>query len=296
MNNLKLKILAGFLILFTASAATLTLGGLFQDNSSGDAALVKLSGTITPTSSGFGASGTTPEQVRDVNQQVRQGNYDAVVYDINSGGGSVVASKEIKRSIDSIDVPTVCRFRDVSASGAYMIAMGCDEIVADSATITGSVGVTSSYLEYSDALDNLGIDYVNISAGKYKELGSPYTNATEENTEILRDMAVNIQDEFIQMVNENRDLTEQQIEEIETAKIFLGEQARNLSMVDSLGGRAEAVETAETLSGKDLQLREVETRQSPGLLSLFLSNTGLGNILTDLGLGANVNVPLTAEY
>jgi protease-4 len=177
-----------------------------------------------------------------------------------------------------------------------MIAMGCDEIVADSATITGSVGVTSSYLEYSDALDNLGIDYVNISAGKYKELGSPYTNATEENTEILRDMAVNIQDEFIQMVNENRDLTEQQIEEIETAKIFLGEQARNLSMVDSLGGRAEAVETAETLSGKDLQLREVETRQSPGLLSLFLSNTGLGNILTDLGLGANVNVPLTAEY
>jgi hypothetical protein len=67
-------------------------------------------------------------------------------------------------------------------------------------------------------------------------------------------------------------------------------------MVDSLGGRAEAVETAETLSGKDLQLREVETRQSPGLLSLFLSNTGLGNILTGLGLGANVNVPLTAEY
>lgn len=295
MRHLKLKVLAGLFVLFTASAATISLGGLFQD-SSGEAALVKLSGTITPTSSGFGTSGITPEQVRDLNQRVREGSYDAVIYEINSGGGSVVASKEVKRSIESMDVPTVCRFRDISASGAYMIAMGCDEIVADSATITGSVGVTSSYMEYSEALDNLGVDYVNISAGKYKEAGSSYVNATEEDKEILENMAVNIQDEFIEMVDNNRNLSQQDIEEIETAKIFLGEEAKDLNMVDTLGGRAEAVETTETLSGKDIQLRELQTRQSPGLLSLFLSNTGLGNILADMGLGANVNVPLTAEY
>jgi len=298
MKHPKLKILAGFFalfVVFTVSVAALSLGGMFQ-STSGDAALVKLSGTITPTSSGFASSGITPEQVRDLNQRVRQGGYDAVVYEINSGGGSVVASKEIKRAIDNIDVPTVCRFRDISASGGYMIAMGCDRIVADSATITGSIGVTSSYLEYSDAMDNLGIEYVNISAGKYKQVGSSFMNTTEQDREVLQNMAVDIQDEFIQMVDDNRNLTQAEIEEVKTAKIFLGEEARNLSMVDSIGGRAQAVDSAEELANKDLQLRELETRQTGGLLSLLLSNTGVGNVLADLGLGTNVQAPLAAKY
>ncbi|PSH01529.1 MAG: signal peptide peptidase SppA, partial [Nanohaloarchaea archaeon QH_8_44_6] len=236
MKHSKLKIIAGFLglfVIFTASVAALSLGGLFQ-STSGDAALLKLSGTITPTSSGFASSGITPEQVRDLNQKVRNGGYDAVVYEINSGGGSVVASKEIKRAIDNIEVPTVCRFRDISASGGYMIAMGCDRIVADSATITGSIGVTSSYLEYSGAMDKIGVEYVNISAGKYKQVGSPFTNTTEQDKEVLQDMAVDIQDEFIDMVDKNRNLTQTEIEEVQTAKIFLGQEARNLSLVDSL--------------------------------------------------------------
>ncbi|AOV95257.1 hypothetical protein AQV86_05055 [Nanohaloarchaea archaeon SG9] len=298
MKHSKLKILAGFLglfVIFTASVAALGLGGLFQ-STSGDAALLKLSGTITPTSSGFASSGITPEQVRDLNQKVRNGGYDAVVYEINSGGGSVVASKEIKRAIDNIEVPTVCRFRDISASGGYMIAMGCDRIVADSATITGSIGVTSSYLEYSGAMDKIGVEYVNISAGKYKQVGSPFTNTTEQDKEVLQDMAVDIQDEFIDMVDKNRNLTQAEIEEVQTAKIFLGQEARNLSLVDSLGGRAQAVESAEKLTNKDLQLRELETRQTEGLLSLFLSNTGVGNILADLGLGTGVQTPLSARY
>lgn len=292
---MKLKLLTALLILFTASAAALSLGGLFQDDS-GQAALVKLSGTITPTSSGLGAGGITPEQVRDLNQEVRSGGYDAVVYEINSGGGAVVASKEIKRSIDNMEVPTVCRFRDISASGAYLIAMGCDRIVADSASITGSVGVTSSYLEFSGALDRLGIQYVNITAGEYKQVGSQYQNATEQDREFLKDMALDIQDEFIATVTESRNLTQEEVEQVETAKIFLGDEAKNLSMVDSLGGRSTAVNTAEDLTGKNLQLREVETQQDFSLLSLFLSETGIGDFFADLGLGSQVDIPLAAKY
>lgn len=292
---MKLKILAGFFVLLTASAATLTLGGLLQGDS-GNAALVKLSGTITPTSSGLGGGGITPEQVRELNQKVRTGNYDAVIYEINSGGGAVVASKEIKRSIESIDIPTICRFRDISASGAYLIAMGCDRIVADSATITGSVGVTSSYLEFSGTLDKLGIQYINITAGENKEIGSRYTNATEEEKQVLKDMAVDIQDEFITMVDKERNLTEEEISEVETASIFLGEEAKNLGLVDRLGGRGTAVDTAEDLTGRNLQLREVETTQDFSLLSLFLSKTGINGFLDGFGLGSGPNLPLTAKY
>jgi protease-4 len=292
---MKLKLLATFIILFTASAAALSLGGLFQDDD-GEAALVKLSGTITPTSSGFGSTGITPESVREVNQKVRNGEYDAVIYEINSGGGAVVASKDVKRSIKNMDIPTVCRFRDISASGAYLIAMGCDRIVADSATITGSVGVTSSYLEFSGTLDRLGIQYVNITAGEYKEVGSQYMNASEREKQVLKDMALDIQDEFIGIVQKNRNLTEEEVQEIETASIFLGEEARNLSMVDSLGGRAQAVDTAEQLTGKDLQLKEIQKGRDLGLLSLFLSETGIANFFTELGFGANTGLPLSASY
>lgn len=292
---MKLKLLATFIILFTASTAAFNLGGLFQDDT-GQAALVKLSGTITPSSSGFGSTGITPESVREVNQKVRNGGYDAVIYEINSGGGAVVASKDVKRSIENMDIPTVCRFRDISASGAYLIAMGCDRIVADSATITGSVGVTSSYLEFSGTLDKLGIQYINVTAGKYKEVGSQYMNASERDKQMLKEMATDIQDEFIGIVRENRNLTQEEVQEIETASIFLGEEAKNLSMVDSLGGRAQAVDEAEELTGKDIELSEIQTGQDIGLLSLFLSETGIGNFFSELGLGANTGLPLTASY
>ncbi|MFB6175226.1 MAG: signal peptide peptidase SppA [Candidatus Nanohalobium sp.] len=292
---MKLKIIAGLLILFTASAATLSLGGIFQGNS-GKAALIKLSGSITPDSSGFGSSGITPAEVRQLNQKVRNGDYDAVIYEINSGGGAVVASKEIKRSIESMDIPTVCRFRDISASGAYLISMGCDKIVADSATITGSVGVKSSYMQFSGAMDKLGIRYINITAGKYKEIGSSYSNASKEEKKMLKDMALNIQDEFINTVDRKRNLTPQEVSKIKTARIFLGKRAKKLGLVDRLGGRATAVNVAEGLSGKDLKLEEVQTSQNFSLLSLFLSKTGIGGFLESFGLDSGVKAPLAARY
>jgi len=293
---MKLKLLFGLLILLTASTSAAGLGSIFGQDDSGNAALVQLSGSITPTSSGFGAQGLTPEAVRTINQEVSAGEYDAVIYEINSGGGAVVASKEIKRSIESMEIPTVCRFRDISASGAYLIATGCDRIVADSATITGSVGVTSSYLEYSGTLNKLGIDYVNVTAGEYKEVGSMYTNATDEEKKILKDMALDIQDEFVGLVDENRNLTESQLSEVQTAKLFLGDEAKNLSLVDKLGGRQTSLTTAEELTDKDLQIRKVQSRQSPSLLSLFLSETGISQVMSNIGVGANSNIPLVAEY
>lgn len=294
---MKLKLLASFLIILTASTAAFSLGG-GPSEEKGEAALVKLSGTISPTSSSGlgGSSGITPAQVRDINDKVRDGNYEAVIYEINSGGGAVVASKEIKRSIENIDVPTVCRFRDIAASGAYLISMGCDKIVADSASITGSVGVTSSYLEFSGAIERFGIEYVNISAGKYKEVGSRYSNVSEQEKEILRDMANDIQDEFIGMVDKNRNLSESEVSEIETAKVFLGDEAKKLTLVDRLGGRATAVNTAENLTEKDLRLKEIQTQQDFSLLSLFMSDTGIGQFLADLGFGAGVDLPLVAEF
>lgn len=257
----------------------------------GKVAIIQLNGPVTPTaSSGLGATASiTPESVRELNQDAKNRGADAIIYEINSGGGAVVASKEVMREIESVDVPTVCRFRDVSASGAYLFALGCDRIVSDSASLTGSIGVRSSYLEFSGLLDKLGIQYVNITAGEFKDLGSPYRNATTEEKRMLEQKAERVHQEFISLVRVNRNITDEQLENATTGEPFLGEHAQELGLVDQIGGRQAAVDTAENLTGKELDTFKVEKAPSFNLLSLFTADSFVKNMLSH-------ESPLRAEY
>lgn len=282
---------AGILVLVTATGlVAVSQTGRIDLSGEGTVAVVQLKGPITSTqATGFGATqGITPGQVREVHEEVEKSKYDAVIYEINSGGGAVVASKDVKREFEKLDKPQVCRFQDVSASGGYLISLGCDRIVADSASLTGSIGVRSSYFQYSGLLDKLGVKYVNISSGEYKEIGSPYDNLTDEERRILQSKADRIHREFIGMVQEERDLTPTQVEEIRTGEPFLGERARDLGLVDELGGRESAVAEAESLTDKNLSVEEIETGPSFSLLSVFGAELGLP--------GAGVSSPLRAVY
>jgi len=262
--------------LLISTTAALSLNDLFAGSETGDVAIIDLSGTIVPTAGGFTA-GITPEEVRELNQQASSRNVDAIVYEINSGGGAVVASKDVKRNIEAVDVPTICRIRDVGASGAYLFSLGCDSIVADSASMTGSIGVTSSYLEFSDLMEEVGVSYVNITVGEDKELGSPYQEPTEEEIEELKDKAEIIGDEFLNTVTESRNLTASQRETVSTGEVFLGSEAYDLDLVDRLGGRNTAIVEAENITGMDLNPVEVSATQSTSLLSLFLPGLEIGS-------------------
>lgn len=246
---------------------------------SGKAAVIPMEGSITSSSSSVSSSSITPNKVRNLNSRARDNAASAIIYEWNSGGGAVVASKEIKREIESVEIPTVCRFRDVSASGAYLASLGCDRIVADSASITGSIGVRSSYMEFSELMEDLGINYVNITSGKYKDAGSPYQNITDEEKALLQEKTDTIHKQFIEMVVTERNLTDNQRKEVRTGEIFLGTEARELKLVDTLGGRQKAVEEAEKLTGTDLETSRIETRPEFSLLSLMNANTGLENLI-----------------
>jgi protease-4 len=251
------------------------------DFGEGDLAVISLSGAVsTGSSTGFGASeGISPSQVEKLNQQAVDQGADAILYEINSGGGAVVASKEVKREIESVDVPTVCRFRDIGASGAYLFALGCDSIIADSSTLTGSIGVRSSYFEFSGTLNKLGIDYVNITAGERKDIGSQYRNITDEEREILQMKADRVHEEFITMVDNERNLTESELETATTGEPFLGDRAEELSLVDRIGGQAVAVEEAERLTDRNLSTMEIQQQPSFNFLSLLTSDLGISNFV-----------------
>ncbi len=265
-------------LLLISSAAAFSFSDLFTnlEADEGDVGIIDLSGPVVPSEGGFTA-GTSPSEVRELNQLAAQQEVDAIVYEIDSGGGAVVASKDVKRSIESVDVPTVCRIRDVGASGAYLYSLGCDSIVADSASITGSIGVTSSYVEFSELMEDIGVNYVNITTGDRKELGSPFEEPDEEETELLHGKAEIIGDEFLEEVSDSRNLTDEQEELIGTGEIFLGSEAEELDLVDDLGGRNTAIQEAENLTGKDLTPVSIDRTPSFNLLELFLPGIEIGS-------------------
>ncbi|MBC5793377.1 MAG: signal peptide peptidase SppA [Nanohaloarchaea archaeon] len=282
----KYLILPIFLVLVVSQASA----GWFD--SGGQAAVIKLSGSITPSSqTGLGAtSSITPEKIRNLNAQAIRNNAQAIIYEWNSGGGAVVASKEIRREIESVKIPTVCRFRDLAASGAYLASLSCDRIVADSASITGSIGVRSSYLEFSGLLDKYGVEYVNISSGSLKEAGSQFTNLSEQERQLLQEKVDKLGNQFISEVAQERDLNSSEVKKVEKGQIFLGSEAKRLGLVDTLGGRKTAVDVAGNMTGRQLTTFEVETGSSFSFLSLLGSDSLLKKFLS------NGESPVKAEW
>lgn len=267
----EILILCAFLLMASTAAGFLNFAGQEE----GTVAIISLEGEILPSSQpgAFSSGGAiTPEKLRELHSKAEKKDVDAVIYEINSPGGSVVASKDVMREMESLDLPQVCRFRDAAASGAYLAALGCDRIVADSASLTGSIGVKSSYLEFSGLLDRYGVEYVNITSGKHKEVGSPFKNASEEEKQLLKEKTDAIHQQFVSNVEENRNLTEQQTDAVGTGELLLGSEAKEYGLVDELGGRDTAIETAENLTGKDLQVEKIETEPSFNFLSLLLSS------------------------
>lgn len=237
---------------------------------------ISLSGTISYQDSLFSQS-LTPDKVERMVDKIEKKDLEAVIVKINSGGGSVVASKDIARQIKRINIPTVCLQKDVAASGAYWISISCDKIVSDPYSITGGVGVRSGYLEYSGLLDKLGIEYVRLISGKYKDAGSPYRNITEEEKKMLQDKLGKVQNGFIEEIKQRREIEQNTVKEIKTGKTFLGERAKELNLVDQLGGEKEAIELAENITDEDdLKKEKIRLNSGNSLLNRMLKNIGYG--------------------
>jgi len=267
------------LILVTVSISLVATNSGDSFTGQEKAAVISLDGAITSTSDSFNPQTVTPERVRELNSKAQDRGASVIIYEWNSGGGAVVASKEIRREIESLDMTTICRFRDVAASGAYLASLGCDRIVADSASLTGSIGVKSSYIEFSGLMNELGVEYVNITSGSLKDAGSPYKNITDKERKVLQEKTDIIHEEFVKSVEDERNLTEEQVEEVRTGEIFLGSQGKELGLVDTIGGRETAVKEAEEITDTKLQTEKVEIESSFGILSLLNANTNLASLL-----------------
>lgn len=238
-----LAIIAFVMILFSA------LGKIFTSEVKKETiVIIPIDGTILSDESGaqFGEKiVASTEVIEFLDKANKDKNVKGIILEINSPGGSALASKEIVDKVKSIEKPIVSWIREVGASGAYWVASASDKIIADELSITGSIGVISSYLEFSGLLEDYNITYEDLRTGKYKGIKSPYKKLNEEEREILLKKLEIIHKIFAEDVSKNRgkDLTN-----LANGLFYLGKEAKDLGLIDELGGKELAINITKQLA------------------------------------------------
>ncbi|CAO0820402.1 protease IV [Desulfarculales bacterium] len=175
----------------------------------------------------------------------------AVVLRVDSPGGSVGPSQEIFREVTrTAEVkPVVCSMGAVAASGGYYVSAPCSKIVANPGTITGSIGVISTFPNLEGLFEKLGLKMQTIKTGPLKGAGSPDHPLSEEERAMLGRMTQDIYDQFLNDVVTSRKLKDEAVKAISESGIFSGRQALELGLVDQLGNFNDAVDLAAKLGG-----------------------------------------------
>ncbi len=216
-------------------------------------ALIHVDGVIAGTGSDFDGV-ITPEAMLDkLDRALSDPGVKAILLRIDSPGGTVAASQEIAIEVARAAErkPVVASIGDVGASGAYMIASQCDEIVAAPTSAVGSIGVITQIPNVAGLLDKLGIEFTVLTAGEYKDAGSPFRSMTSTETAMIQTEVDIAYDEFIRIVAEGRELPEAEVREMATGFAWSALVAKDMGLVDTLGTFNDAIDRAAELGGID---------------------------------------------
>jgi protease-4 len=187
-------------------------------------------------------------------------NARALLVKLDTPGGEVVPSDDIRRAAAAFDGPTVAYTTDVCASGGYWIASGCDELWARDASIVGSIGVIGSRPNVSELADQLGVSYERFAAGKYKDAGQPLKEMSDDERAYLQGIIDDYYDNFVERVAEGRGMDPETIRDTE-ARVYLGEEALELGLVDHLGTRDDVEDRVEELVGEEVSVSTFESQR-----------------------------------
>lgn len=171
----------------------------------------------------------------------------AVVFRVNSPGGSVLASEKIKDEIAllSEEKPVVASFGDYAASGGYWISAGCDYIFTNSSTLTGSIGVFSMIPDFSKTLDNIAhINATAVNSNRHSDMYSCMRPLTDQETDYLQASVENIYETFTSIVADGRGLEKEYVDSIAQGRVWAGDDAIRLRLADRKGSIMDALHYA----------------------------------------------------
>jgi len=175
----------------------------------------------------------------------------AIVIRIDSPGGAVGPAQEIYREIQKTKKTkkVIASMGTIAASGGYYIAAATNGIIANPGTITGSIGVILGYTNFQALFEKIGLSPVVIKSGEYKDIASPVRKMTEKEKKLLQKFSDTVHRQFIEDVAKGRKMETADIQKIADGRIFSGENAKTLGLVDRLGNLEDAIEWAGRLGG-----------------------------------------------
>lgn len=169
-------------------------------------------------------------------------NIKGIIVRVDSPGGAVAPSQEMFRAVQRAreKKKVIISMGNVAASGGYYIACAGERVFANPGTVTGSIGVITQLTNLNQLAELARVDVVTIKSGKFKDMGNPFREFGEEDRGVFQDMVLNIYEQFIRDVAAGRKMDLEKVRQIADGRVYTGEQARDLGLVDELGGLHEA--------------------------------------------------------
>jgi protease-4 len=217
----------------------------------------------------------------------------AIVIRVDSPGGVVGPSQEIYREIvrTKATKKVIASMGAVAASGGYYVIAGTDGIVANPGTITGSIGVIMQYTNFQELFSKIGLSPVVIKSGIYKDAGSPVRAMTPEEQRYLKAFVDGLHQQFVSAIAEGRQLDLAKVQDLADGRIYTGQDAKDLGLVDRIGNLEDAVEWAGRLAGIEGKIIAVYPPQKKISILRLLSESTLKDLV-----GRVTRPEVTAEY
>ncbi|MCJ7508649.1 MAG: signal peptide peptidase SppA [candidate division Zixibacteria bacterium] len=200
----------------------------------------------------YGSIDTPSDIVRQIKKYSKDSSVPVILLHIDSPGGVVAPTQEIYQELlkaKKKNKKVVASMGALAASGAYYVACAADTIVADPGTVTGSIGVIMSYPVIEKLFKKIGVDYEVIKSSEFKDIGSPYRSTTPRDRQSLQEAIDDVYEQFVDAVVEGRGLSRKEALKIADGRIFSGRQAKELGLVDELGGFEDAIKIAGEMAG-----------------------------------------------
>jgi protease-4 len=207
---------------------------------------------------------------------------EALIVKLNTPGGAVVPSEDIRRATAEFDGPTVAYAEDTAASGGYWIASGADEFHARQASLVGSIGVNGTQLGRVGLAEKAGLEYRRFVAGEYKDTPAQWRELSDDEVEYFQGLLDEWYDMFVDTVADGRAMDEEFVRDTE-ARIYSGETAHEMGLVDTCGPREEMEERlADRIGVDEITVEEFEPEQG------LTDRVGVGAQKVAMAFGAGI--------
>jgi protease-4 len=206
--------------------------------------------------------------IRQLRKYAKDGSIPAVVVHVDSPGGGAAASQEIYEEINKLreeGKKVVASMGSVAASGGYYVSCAADTIVANPATLTGSIGVIFQFPIAEELFKKIGVKFEVVKRGEIKDIGSIDRSMTQRERESLQSVVDDTYEQFVEVVATSRGMEREEVLKIADGSIFTGNQAKELGLVDELGNLQDAIKIAGEMVGIEefpKTIKEVKKRIS----------------------------------